>query len=83
MDSIIVACFNPETIETVQTAIDGEITPLQLMVEKLRYKKIKELFKIKEAEVGNDRDLTNAVLSALAIKDLDCKQGSSAFWVSE
>lgn len=63
-------------METVQTAIDGELTRIDRIMEKIDYKKIKELFRIKDTEVYNDRNLTSAVLAVLAIKDVETKAGT-------
>jgi Kinase binding protein CGI-121 len=69
-DAFIVASFNPETLETVRTAVEGQVTKIDSMSDQLDLKKLKKLYGIEGSQAFVDSDIIYTIISTLSIKDV-------------
>mmetsp|Transcript_32504 Transcript_32504/g.32237 ORF Transcript_32504/g.32237 Transcript_32504/m.32237 type:complete len:168 (-) Transcript_32504:27-530(-) len=68
--SIIIACFEPHTLHTMDSAIQGSKDSLDNLASFTNFKEIQSIFKISDSELSIDHSFTNAVSSRIALKDL-------------
>lgn len=67
---LLVVCFEPSDAEVLESAIAGELAPFETLANYANFEKIRTEFGIKEEELGIDRNMTPAIYSRLAAKDL-------------
>lgn len=67
--NILVICFEISDLGIIRSAIDGTYTSLEVLSEYTDVEAITKEFEIKEEELFIDRNLTNAVVTRISLKD--------------
>lgn len=67
---LLAICFEQSDVEIIESAIDGEMGPLETLGNCANFEKIRTEFEIKDEELDIDRNLTTAIYSRLSVKDL-------------